>query len=453
MKYFSAGFTVFAFLLLSFAPSLTEAKVFNAESFTLDNGLQVVVIPNDRAPVVTHSVWYKVGAADEPAGLSGMAHYFEHLMFKGTETVAPGDFAKIVKKLGGKHNAFTSHDYTAYHQSISVDHLERMMELEADRMVNLSVPPEHFESEKKVVLEERRQRKENDPKSLFTEQMRSSLFVNHNYGRPVIGWYEEIKGYSWDDVKKFYDYWYAPNSAIVVISGDVTLDEVRPMAERTYGKLEAKDIPERVRPEIPPASAVTKMTLQHSSVHQRSLRQLFLAPNVNDYKDDGLALEVLQEILSGGATTRLYKNLVVEKKKAISVNLYYAGQALDDGFIWISARPAEGVTLEALEEAIHEEIQNVIHYGVEEKEVEDAIQRLQDSAIFARDSLRGPAMTFGYVLSTGGTIDQVENWPENIGTVTAEDVQYVADQYLNINRPWKRANITGYLLPKEKKDE
>lgn len=429
------------------------AKVFNAETFTLENGLQVVVIPNHRAPVVTHSVWYKVGAADEPQGLSGMAHYFEHLMFKGTKTSAPGEFAKIVKKLGGVHNAFTNQDYTGYYQVITSQHLEKMMEMEADRMVNLSVPKEHFDLEKQVVLEERRQRTDNDPTGLFFEQMRSALYVNHPYGTPVVGWFDEIKGYEWEDVKVFYDKWYAPNNAIVVISGDVTGESVRPMAEKIYGSLKPKELPARIRPKVPPAKAVTEMTLRHNSIHQPSFNQVFLAPNESDHKEDALAITVFREIMSGGATTRLYKNLVVEKKKAVSASLSYSGNALDYGVIWVSGKPVKGVELKELGNLIHNEIRDVIENGVTETEVKEAIQRLQDGAIYARDSLKGPAMTFGYTLMSGGEIDDIEDWPENIGKVTSEQVQEVAKKYFDVRDPWHRAPITGYLLPKKKKEE
>ena len=434
-------------LLLSF-PLSAQAKVFNAESFTLDNGLQVIVIPNARAPVVAHMVWYKVGAADEPQGLSGMAHYFEHLMFKGTKTVPPGEFSKTVKKLGGNDNAFTGQDYTAYFQTIAVEHLEKMMKMEADRMVNLSVPAEHFISEKKVVLEERRQRTENDPRGLFAEQMRSALFVNHPYGTPVIGWMNEIEEYEWEDVKTFYDTWYAPNNAIVIISGDVTAKSVKPMAERTYGKLKPKELPSRTRAKVPPAIGQTLMTLKHSSINQPVFQNMRLAPSDSQNKQDSLALQVLEEILSGGPTTRLYKKLVVDQKKAISVNFSYNGGALDDGVIWLSGTPAKDVSLEELEKLIQSELQNVIDNGVSDKELKDAIQRLHDAAIYARDSLRGPASIFGYTVTTGGTINDVENWPEEIGAVTAQQVKDVAKKYLDKTDPWHRTPITGHLLPK-----
>ena len=450
-QYFWSLILLTAFII--FAPTHSaKAQVFNAETFTLDNGMQVVIVPNHRAPVVTHSLWYKVGAADEVSGSSGMAHYFEHLMFKGTKTIAPGDFARIIKKHGGNHNAFTNQDYTAYYQLITVQHLEKMMELEADRMANLSVPKEYFDSEKKVVLEERRQRSENDPSGLFTEQMRSALYVNHPYGTPIIGWMDEIKGYEWEDVKSFYDTWYAPNNAILVISGDVTAKTVRPIAERTYGMLKPKDIPERKRPKIPPAKGSTEMTLRHPTIHQPSFQQVFLAPTKSGNKKDALALQVLKEIMSGGATTRLYQKLVVEEKKAIAAGISYSGGARDYGSIWVTGRPVEGVGLRELKDLVHIEIKDVIDNGVTEVEVKEAIQRLQDSAIFARDSLKGPAMTFGYALTAGSTIDDIEYWPENIGKVTAADVQAVATKYLDQKNPWHRAPITGYLRPKKSKE-
>lgn len=430
-------------------PLTTRAAVFNAEHFTLNNGMEVVVIPNHRAPVVTHMVWYKVGASDEPQGLSGMAHYFEHLMFKGTKKLEPGEFSRIVRNLGGRDNAFTGQDYTAYFEIISVDNLEKMMEMEADRMANLDVPTDHFSSEKNVVLEERRQRTENDPRGLFYEQMKSALFVNHPYGTPVIGWMDEIEKYEWPDVKVFYDSWYAPNNAILVISGDVTAEQVRPLAEKTYGKIKPKTLPNRPRPKVPPADAETVMTLHHQTIHQPVLSEVLIVPAAKDDKNTDLSLQVLQEILSGGSTTRLYKSLVVEKKKAISADMSYQGDALDYGTIWLTGQPAKDVSLEELQFLIHTEIQDVIDNGVTEAEVSEAIQRLQDSAIFARDSLEGPAMTVGLAMTIGKGLKDIENWPDDIGKITATDIQNAAKKYLNPNAPWHRQPITGFLLPEE----
>ncbi|MCI5059867.1 MAG: insulinase family protein [Alphaproteobacteria bacterium] len=434
-------------------PFVAQAGVFNAQKFTLKNGLEVVVIPNHRAPVVTHMLWYRVGAADELPGLSGMAHYFEHLMFKGTKKLEPGEFSRTVKKLGGNDNAFTGQDYTAYFQSISVEHLGRMMKMEADRMQNLNPPEADFISEKKVVLEERRQRTENDPRGLFTEQMRSSLFVNHPYAIPTIGWMDEIKTYEWEDVKSFYETWYAPNNAVLIVSGDITAKELKPLAQKTYGKIKAKKLPERMRPKVASAIGETKMTLEHKAIHQPYFQRLYLAPASSKFKEDALALYVLEEIVSGGPTARLYKNLVVEQKKAVSVGMSYSGDSLDYGTIWFSATPATGVSVENLEHLVDQEIVKVIKDGVTEDEVKDAIQRLQDQAIYARDSLAGPAMIFGHALTTGSTIDDIENWPEDIARVTAEQVQEVTQKYLSPYNPWIRPPVTGYVFPLDGEEE
>lgn len=439
---------IFALLCLSIIPLNAFAKTFNAESVTLDNGLQLVVIPNHRAPVVTHMVWYKVGAADEPMGSSGMAHYFEHLMFKGTNTVAPGDFSKIVKELGGNDNAFTSQDYTAYFQSISVEHLEKMMKMEADRMANLHPPTEHFNMEKNVVLEERRQRTENDPRGLFFEQMRSALFTNHPYSIPTIGWMDEIKTYEWEDVKAFYDKWYAPNNAIVVISGDITLKEAEKIARKTYGKLKPKQLPSRQRPFVPPAISETVLVLEHDSIHQENFYHMIIAPSYGNSRQDALALTMLQEILSGGPTTRLYKSLAVEQKKAVSVDLYYNGQMKDYGTLHIAATPVDGGDIKELENLVYAEINNVIKNGVTEEEVKDAIRRIEDSSVFSRDSFSGPANIFGQALTTGNSIDDVENWVDDMSKITAEDVQRVAKTYLDLDNPWLRPRVIGYLKPK-----
>jgi zinc protease len=434
-------------LLLLIPLASAEAKIFNAESFTLDNGLQVIIIPKKSAPAVTSMVWYKVGAADEPQGLSGMAHYFEHLMFKGTKKLQPGEFSKIVKKLGGNDNAFTGQDYTAYFESIATSNLERMLEMEADRMVNLMPPQDHFASEKKVVLEERRQRTENDPKGLFIEQMKSALYINHPYGTPVIGWMNEIEGYEWNDVKKFYDTHYAPNNAILIISGNVTAEDIRPMAKKIFGDIKPKDIPSRQRTETPPAIGSSLMKLRHQTINQPSFQNIRLAPSYTQNKEDSLALQIFQEIMSSNATTRLYKNLVVDQKKAVSVNFSYNSNALNESAIWITGTPADDVSLDELENLVMVEIQKVIDEGVTETELNNAIQRMKDAAIFTRDSISGPAMIFGHELTTGSTIDDVENWPENISKVTTAQVQQVATKYLNNAMPWKRASITGHLLP------
>jgi zinc protease len=441
---------VLALALLTFP---AQAKTFNAEQFTLDNGMQVVVIPNHRAPVVTHMLWFKVGAADELPGRSGMAHYLEHLLFKGTEKQAPGEFSKTVKTLGGNENAFTSQDYTAYYESIAVANLPKIMEMEADRVQNLKVPNEHYQSEKSVVLEERRQRTDNEPRAIFGEQINSTLYINHPYANPVVGWMSEIEKYEWADVKSFYDQWYAPNNAILVISGDITAKQVKPLAEKYYGALKPKEIPERIRPQIPPGNSKTLITLQHETVQQPAFQKTYLAPTEARNRSDSLALQVLSEIMDGGPTTRLYKTLVVDAKKATNVGMNYNSNALDYGSISLYATPAENVSLTEIQKLVEQEIIRVLNEGVSEQEVKEAVQRLQDEAVFARDSLAGPAMIFGAALTTGSSIDDIENWPDDIAKVTAGQVKEVAEKYLNDASPWIRPAVTGHMLPPEAKDD
>ena len=443
--------TVLCFL--SVTPAQAQEKVFNAESFALENGMQVVVIPNHRAPVITHMVWYKVGAADEKWGKSGIAHFLEHLMFKGTDKIPSGEFSKQILALGGNNNAFTTQDSTAYFESISVDNLETVMEMEADRMRGMNPPPNEVDSERKVILEERRQRTDNDPRSAFGEQMNYALYPNHPYGMPVIGWLNEMAKISWDDVKSFYDTWYAPNNAILVVSGDITAKQLKPLAEKIYGELPAGSVPERSWPKIPPMPGNYRIMMNSDQVRQPALYITFRAPSVVENKPDSLALDVLQEIMSGGASTRLYKSLVVEQKLATSVSLSYDGYYVGDTDVWLSAYPAEGVTLEQLQNALLDELRKLIKDGVTDKELQEAKDRMIDAAIYARDSLQGPAMVFGRALAVGATIDDVEYWPRDINKVTTGQVQNVAATYLNPDDSGKRPSVTGYLIPAESEDK
>jgi len=439
----------FIFLLILTMPWVANAQTFGAQEFTLANGMQVVVIPNHRAPVVTHMVWMKVGGADEQPGLSGMAHYLEHLLFKGTAKLGPGEFSKTIKTLGGNDNAFTGQDYTAFFESIAVENLEKVMAMDADRLVNIAPPPEHFASEKSVVLKERRQRTDNDPRAKFAEQMNAALFVNHPYAIPIIGWMAEIEKYEWADVKKFYDAWYAPNNAILVVSGDITLEKLKPLAEKYYGPLKPKTLPARKRAEVPPLRAQTVLTLRDPSIHESVYQKHYIAPSTRMNREDSLALDVLAEIMDGGPTTRLYKSVVVDGKKAIDVDFNYAGTAYDYARISIGAVPAVGVTPEQVGAILDEQITRLLKDGVTETEVKDAIQRLTDEAVFARDSVSGPAMIFGAALATGSTVKDVENWPIDVAKVTPARVKEVANKYLNEAAPWVRAPVTGYLLPVE----
>lgn len=422
-------------------------KVFNAETFTLKNGMQVVVIPNDRAPVVTSMVWVRAGSADEPWGRSGSAHFFEHLMFKGTPKVGPGEFSKAVRALGGNDNAFTSYDYTAYFESVSVENLEKIMEMNADRMRNLSPPPDHFASEHKVILEERRERTDNDPQAKFGEQLRAALYVNHPYGRPVIGWYDEMERLDWPTAKKFYDKHYAPNNAILVVSGDMTAERLKPLAEKTYGSLKALEKQlSRKRPAVPPLVGEMRLVYRDPAIRQPMLQRLYRVPSWRQGKQDALALQVMEEVLSGGPSTRLYKALAVDSKKVSAVSFFYDAQRWDNAEAGFSATLLPGVKPEEVDGAINTILQTLIKEGITEDELRAAKESLKDGAVYARDSLTGPAMIVGQALATGATLEDVETWPAQIETVTAAQVQAVAKRYFNPDDPALPMHVTGYLM-------
>jgi zinc protease len=339
-----------AFLLLAALFSgQASARVFNPETFTLANGMQVVVVPNHRVPVVTHMVWYKVGAADEPAGRSGIAHFLEHLMFKGTKTLGPGEYSRILARNGGRENAFTSADYTAYFQTVALDRLELVMKMEADRMTNLVLTEKEVEPERLVILEERRQRIDNNPSSRLREIVDATLFLNHPYRIPVIGWEHEIRGLKLDDILSFYRHNYAPNNAILVVAGDITAAKLRPLAEKYYGVIPAVPRGPRVRTGEPPNHASRQVVLRDARVRQPAWSRSFLAPGyLVGATEHAYALEVLSEILSGGATSRLYRALVVEGKLAVSAGAMYDPDGLGPSRFVFYASPRPGVTMETL---------------------------------------------------------------------------------------------------------
>lgn len=428
-------------------------KIFNAKTMTLENGLQVVVVENHRAPVVTHMVWYKAGAADEPAGKSGIAHFLEHLLFKGQNDkilgdIAPGEFSKIIRSLGGQDNAFTSHDYTAYFQSVASQHLEKVMTMEAGRMRGANPPPPEFASENLVILEERRQRTDNDPKTQMGEQLTEALFPNHPYAKPIIGWLHEMKALTWQDAKAFYDSYYAPNNAIVIVSGDVKADTVFEIAKRTYGIHPKRDIPKRIRTKSPPFVAKSTVSMAHESVKEPVFMRIYRVPSHHQDKSKALALAILQEIIGGGPPSRLYKSLVIAQKIATGISLDFDPSAWDDATLEISAIPSDGKTLVELRKAIDEELRALVRDGITDQELLDAVTRMKAASVYARDSLSGPAMIIGYNMATGATLDDIEYWPRDISKITKEQINDVAKQYLNPDAPQENPPVEGYLLPK-----
>jgi zinc protease len=413
--------------------------------FTLANGLEVVVIPDHRAPVVTHMIWYKAGSADEVAGKSGIAHFFEHLMFKGTKNHQPGEFSRKVAEIGGQENAFTSYDYTAFYQQVAPSALETMMSYEADRMRNLTLTDAVIGPERDVILEERRMRIDNNPGSVLDEEVNATLYQNSPYRYPVIGWRQEIEKLNRADAIAFYNHFYEPNNAIVVVAGDVDAETVRKYAEETYGKVpRGADLPPRNRPQEPEQDSRRTVTLNDPRVTVPSFTRKWVVPSYQSAKP-GVAesLDLLAEILGGGVRSRLYQDLIVDKGIAASAGAYYQGTAVDPSSFGVYASPLGGVKLADVEKAADAEIARIVKDGVSEEELAKAKKRFVRGMIFARDNQAGMARLYGATLATGGTVKDVEGWPDRIDAVTAEQVKEAA-KYLDPAR-----SVTGYLLPPE----
>jgi zinc protease len=413
----------------------------------LSNGLEIVVIPDRRAPVATHMVWYRVGAADEPRGKSGIAHFLEHLMFKGTEKIAPGEFSKIIARNGGQDNAFTTQDATAYFQRVAKERLPLVMEMEADRMANLRLLPDDVTNERQVILEERRSRVDNDPSSILSEQMQAALFLAHPYGIPVIGWQHEMEQLSREDALAFYKTYYSPNNAILIVAGDVEADEVIKLAEATYGRVPSMGSPpKRHRGLEPAAIAARRVILRDARAAKATLSRNYLAPSYTTAKPrEAESMELLAAILGSSGTGRIYKKLVVEERKASSAGAWYSGTALDYGRFGVYAIPAGETPLEGLETSLDAVLADVRDNGVTSAELERVRNGAIADIVYDADNQTNLARTYGWALITGRTIDDVKSREAALSAVTLDDIKNAASTHLDIRR-----SVTGMLLPDPK---
>ena len=422
-------------------------------SFTLNNGLQVVVIPDHRTPVVTQMIWYKVGSADETPGKSGLAHFLEHLMFKGTAKHAVGEFSQTVLKIGGNENAFTSVDYTGFFQHVPRDQLASMMDFEADRMTGLVLKDENVLPERDVVLEEYNMRVANAPEARLNEQILAALYVNHPYGRPIIGWHHEIEKLDREDALAFYRRFYAPNNAILVIAGDVDEKEVRPLAEATFGKVAPQPaIPaQRIRPQEPEPAAPRTVTLADPHVEQPIVKRYYLVPSAaTAAAGESPALDVLAQLMGTGSNSYLYRALVVDHPLAVNAGAAYQGTSLDPTQFSISVSPKPGVEFSQIEQVIDKVIADVGQNTARAEDLERVKTQLIAEAIYAQDNQATLARWYGGALTTGLSIDDIRSWPDRIRAVTAEQVRDAAKKWLEKNR-----SVTGYLIkdPTPKREE
>ena len=425
--------SLFAALSLLAMPAIAE----EVTTFTLDNGMDVVVIEDHRAPVVVHMVWYRRGSADEPLGQSGVAHFLEHLLFKATDNMASGELSEVVAANGGSDNAFTSYDYTAYYQRVAADRLPLMMQMEADRMVNLRLTPADIETERDVILEERNMRVENNPTALAREQMMAAQYLNHRYGVPIIGWKHEMESLGIEDALSFYDLYYSPNNAILVVAGDVDPAEVRTLADQYYGVIPPEEnLPERLRAEEPPQTAARRLTFVDPRVSQPYMARSYLAPE----RDSGdqqkaAALVYLAELLGGSPfSSALGVALQFDTQLAVYTGAGYDADKLDDTTFSLSVAPAEGVALSEVEAAMDAAIAEFLASDIDPTRLESIRTQLRAGQIYARDNVEGLANRYGAALTQGLTIQDVQDWPAVLEAVTAEDIKAVAAEVLDTKR-------------------
>lgn len=434
---------VSAFLLVVFplVPAHAEEQV---STFTLDNGMDVVVIEDHRAPVVVHMVWYRTGSADEPPGVSGVAHFLEHLLFKATDTLEAGEFSATVAANGGTDNAFTSYDYTAYFQRVAADRLPLMMKMESDRMNNLRLTPEDIETERQVIIEERNQRTENSPGALAREQINAAQYLNHRYGTPIIGWMHEMEQLEMQDTLDFYELYYSPNNAILVVAGDVYPNEVRALAEQYYGVIPAEpNLPERIRPAEPPQRAERRLIYEDERVAQDYVTRSYLAPERDPgNQETAAALVYLAEVLGGSSfTSVLGTKLTFESDIALFTGAGYSGSSLDDTTFRITVVPSEGVSLQEAEDAMDRAIAEFMLEGVDEDQLERIRTQLYASEIYARDDVSALARQYGAALAQSLTVEDVQAWPEILQQVTAEDIMAAAELVFDRNQ-----SVTAWIV-------
>ena len=420
------------------------ATAEDVTTYTLDNGMDVVVIEDRRAPVVVHMVWYKVGSADEPEGQSGVAHFLEHLMFKGTDMLAPGEFSQVVAANGGSDNAFTSFDYTGYFQRVAADRLDLMMQMEANRMTNLALTPEDISTERRVVLEERAQVTDSNPGALAREQLMAAQYQNHRYGVPIIGWQHEVAQLDMPELTAFYERHYAPNNAVLVVAGDVDPQDVLALAREHYGPIPANaDLPARARPTEPPQRAERRISYVDPRVSQPYLVRSYLAPQrQSGAQDDAAALVYLAELLGGSPfTSELGRALQFDAQTAIYTNASYGGMSLDATTFSFVVLPSEDVSLPEAEAAMDDVIAGFMDSEIDPARMEAIRTQLRASEIYALDDAQGLARRYGTALTTGLTVADVQAWPDILQAVTPAQIKDVAARVFDRN-----SAVTGWIV-------
>lgn len=423
--------------------SVAAHAVDEIEQFTLKNGMEVVVVPNHRVPAVSHTIWYRVGGADDPAGASGLSHYLEHMMFQGTKKHPDDSYSRLISKMGGQNNAFTGHDYTAYYVNIAKEKLPKVMELESDRMQNLNPLNDDFLRERQVILEERKMTIDNKPVALLGEQMAAALYLNHPYHTSIIGWRHEMEKLTGVAAMSHYRRYYQPANAILVVAGDITARELRPLAEKYYGVLPSAKAPVRVWKEEPAQIAERHLVMRHANVSQSTWFRHYLAPSlVSGDTAQAMPLTVFAQALGGGETSRLYQSLVVEKKVAVGVGADYSPTTYGPAEFGFYAVPAEGVSIESLETYMQEAIADALKTPLSTEEIARAKTQLKAETIYARDSLEGVANFVGALRALSLPVTYFTDWEKLVDAVTKEQIQEAAQKVLK-----PESSVTAWLLP------
>lgn len=413
------------------------------ERFTLRNGLHVVVMPNHRIPAVSHILFVRAGGADDPYGKSGLAHYLEHLMFSGTKAYPEGEYDRAVNRVGGNQNAYTTRDYTAYYATVPKDALEQVMAMEADRLQSMEITEAHAAREKKVVSEERNTRVENSPVALFSEQVDAITFLNHPYAQPLIGWAEDIATYSPGDARQFFKRYYRASNMVLVVAGDVTVNEVRRKAQHYYGGLPSGEAVKRVWPKEPPLRLTRTAEMEDARAQQPRLLRQYTAPSAMEGDTaQAMPLALFTQYLGGGSTSLLYRQLVLEQKLANHVSASYDPLDRGPALVRIWAVPAEGVSLKTLERALDGVLEEALGALPDEADLARAKTQWKADAVYAQDGLTPLAQLIGQLIMIGKDEQYFYEWREMIDAVTAGQMLEAAQQVMNPTR-----RVTGYLTP------
>ncbi len=422
---------IILWVLVGLSPAVFSADG-DIHQYQFENGLRLVVKEDHRSPTVAHMVWYKAGSIDEKNGTTGVAHVLEHMMFKGTKTLLPGEFSETVAKLGGRDNAFTSRDYTAYFQQLQAKYLRTVMALEADRMQHLKLSKEEFAKEIQVVMEERRLRTDDDPINKLYEAFFATAFQTHPTRRPVIGWMNDLENMTHDDAQQWYDDWYTPHNAIVVIVGQVDSEQVHQWAKQTYGQVPAKLLPTR-KPQLEPKQHGERRVQVKAPAENPYVVIGFKVPKLENVESDvhPYALKVLSAVLDGYSGARLGRELVKGKEVATQASAGYDGTGRGPSLFYLDATPAPGYTVEELEVQLIDQVKQIANTGITAEELQRVKSQLIASQVYKRDSLFGQAMEIGQYLTVGFRVEDIDRIIEKINAVTVEQVQEVAQIYFS----------------------